>query len=483
MIDPNSAEPDITLILDHAGVIQQAVAGPSIAGEAISDWIGQPWADTVRDHERSGIGRLVEHARRGGVSGIGQVAQRFPSGLVLPLEYTTVRLGDTGGLVAVGRQPHAVTQLQTRLLDAQHVLEQDYWKLRAVETRYRMLLDSAQDALLTLTPETLRIVEINPPAARLLGAASENAQDTRAIDLIALLADADRRTLNDIVMRAQKHGMSNGLLQHIGDRSGPWLVRASSIPSGPVPAPLQLRIVAAAEQPVPTQTADSAAFADLIERWPDGLVTIDREGILLNVNAAFVEMTQEGSRDSLIGQSLGQWLGRRATDLNLLSANVERFGRLQLFSTLIRGTLGSETEVELSAVGDRDEAPRQIAVLIRNIGWHASPTPATATLGTLVNAHAARVGEAPLRAVVDETIALVERHYIETALRKTAGNRTAAAQLLGLSRQSLHTKLRRYGLEHASPASANQPSRPSSSLDRSSLGERPAGLQSRRTAF
>ena len=271
MIDPNSAEPDITLILDHAGVIQQAVAGPSIAGEAISDWIGQPWADTVRDHERSGIGRLVEHARRGGVSGIGQVAQRFPSGLVLPLEYTTVRLGDTGGLVAVGRQPHAVTQLQTRLLDAQHVLEQDYWKLRAVETRYRMLLDSAQDALLTLTPETLRIVEINPPAARLLGAASENAQDTRAIDLIALLADADRRTLNDIVMRAQKHGMSNGLLQHIGDRSGPWLVRASSIPSGPVPAPLQLRIVAAAEQPVPTQTADSAAFADLIERWPDGL--------------------------------------------------------------------------------------------------------------------------------------------------------------------------------------------------------------------
>jgi DNA-binding NtrC family response regulator len=51
--------------------------------------------------------------------------------------------------------------------------------------------------------------------------------------------------------------------------------------------------------------------------------------------------------------------------------------------------------------------------------------------------------------VVDETVALVERHYVDAALRLTAGNRTAAAQLLGLSRQSLHTKLNRYGLDQA----------------------------------
>lgn len=58
----------------------------------------------------------------------------------------------------------------------------------------------------------------------------------------------------------------------------------------------------------------------------------------------------------------------------------------------------------------------------------------------------------PLRTVVDETVAVVERNYVNAALRLTDGNRTAAAQLLGLSRQSLHTKLHRYGLNQAPAA-------------------------------
>ena len=36
---------------------------------------------------------------------------------------------------------------------------------------------------------------------------------------------------------------------------------------------------------------------------------------------------------------------------------------------------------------------------------------------------------------------------IESALELTNGNRTAAAELLGLSRQSLYAKLNRYGLD------------------------------------
>ena len=38
------------------------------------------------------------------------------------------------------------------------------------------------------------------------------------------------------------------------------------------------------------------------------------------------------------------------------------------------------------------------------------------------------------------------RAYIETALQMTSDNRASAAQMLGLSRQSLYVKLRRYGL-------------------------------------
>jgi DNA-binding NtrC family response regulator len=41
----------------------------------------------------------------------------------------------------------------------------------------------------------------------------------------------------------------------------------------------------------------------------------------------------------------------------------------------------------------------------------------------------------------------VERHYIEAALKLTEGNRTAAAEMLGISRQSLYMKLDRYGID------------------------------------
>ena len=56
-----------------------------------------------------------------------------------------------------------------------------------------------------------------------------------------------------------------------------------------------------------------------------------------------------------------------------------------------------------------------------------------------------RLGEASLKVLVSETVGVLERHYIEAALTNTEGNRSAAAKMLGLSRQSLYMKLSRYG--------------------------------------
>ncbi len=303
----NSGEPDITLVLDSAGVINQAIAGNSVADEAVGDWVGLPWMDTVRDDERADIGRLVERTRLGGIAGIGHVAQRFPSGLVVPLEYTMVRLGDGAGIVAVGKQLRAVAQLQSRLLDTQRVLEQDYWKLRAVETRYRLLLDAAQDALVTLDSRTLRIVEINPPAAILLGLTPGDACGAREVELPSLLAENDRKTLRDVVRRARNGEPANGLLRHlkgapsvaqpdrdlsaIGTRhrpalragpdgassepQGPWLVRASLIPAAPGDSLLQLQIAADASQPADEQV-ETAAGARRPDRALAGRLCRDR---------------------------------------------------------------------------------------------------------------------------------------------------------------------------------------------------------------
>jgi DNA-binding NtrC family response regulator len=58
---------------------------------------------------------------------------------------------------------------------------------------------------------------------------------------------------------------------------------------------------------------------------------------------------------------------------------------------------------------------------------------------------------------VEEAVRVLEQHYIEEALDLTGGNRTATADLLGLSRQSLYVKLKRYGLEQESTKDPGDP--------------------------
>ena len=56
------------------------------------------------------------------------------------------------------------------------------------------------------------------------------------------------------------------------------------------------------------------------------------------------------------------------------------------------------------------------------------------------------IGRVPLKDIVRETTDVIERLCIEAALNLTGDNRASAAEMLGLSRQSLYVKLRRFGL-------------------------------------
>ncbi|HJS47509.1 MAG TPA: helix-turn-helix domain-containing protein [Gemmatimonadales bacterium] len=60
---------------------------------------------------------------------------------------------------------------------------------------------------------------------------------------------------------------------------------------------------------------------------------------------------------------------------------------------------------------------------------------------------ALREALAPGSPVTPDSLEDVERRHIHLVLRHTGGNRRQAARLLGISRSTLHNKLRRYGLE------------------------------------
>ena len=135
-------------------------------------------------------------------------------------------------------------------------------------------------------------------------------------------------------------------------------------------------------------------------------------------------------------------------DLNALLVNIERHGAIRLFTTTLRGELGSDSAIEISA--GRSETG-QIGVLLRNVSRRLPMHVEGDMLRTALGSVSEQIGKSPLRKLVKNTVSIVEQHYVKEALELSGGNRTATAELLGLSRQSLYAKLNRYGLDDKGP--------------------------------
>jgi transcriptional regulator PpsR len=266
----NLAQPDVTLLLDMDGVIRDVTLANDVSGEIADAWRGRPWFETVAETGGSKVLRMVEDARDSGISAFRQVDQRFPSGLELPMEYTTVRLGGKSGLIAVGRNLKAVAELQSRLISAQQAMEQDYWKLREVETRYRMLFDASNEAVLLLSVDGLRIVEANPAAIRMSGL-------VRGRELLPEMTAEERAPFQAMLQRVRQNGRAPGTVVHLGAGREAWLARASLLPSEPGSVFMVQLAPAGSNQP--PEQAEPTILDGFVDQLPDAFVVIDRDGI------------------------------------------------------------------------------------------------------------------------------------------------------------------------------------------------------------
>lgn len=189
------------------------------------------------------------------------------------------------------------------------------------------------------------------------------------------------------------------------------------------------------------------AMLALIAAAPDAFVVTDPAGRILAANPAFIDLAQLATEEQARGESLERWLGRPGVDLDVMITNLRQHGSIRLFATTLRGAQGSDAEVEISAVAVPGSKPPCLGFTIRDVGRRfRAETRAVGELSRSVEKAAELVGRVPLKELVQEATDLIERLCIESALELTHGNRASAAQMLGLSRQSLYVKLRKYGI-------------------------------------
>jgi transcriptional regulator PpsR len=309
-----------------------------------------------------------------------------------------------------------------------------------------MLFQMASEAIIIVDSATARIVEANPAATLLLG------ETTKRIVGRAFPEGFDAESsqaLEALLARARAVGRSEDVPVRLENDPRPFVASASVIQQDNA-ALILVRI--AMLQPDAGLPRAKSMLLRVVESAPDGFVVTDYEGKILTANLAFIQLAQLSSEDQAAGESLERWLGRPGVDLNVLLTNLRQHGAVRLFATTLRGEFGSTAEVEISAVAVPHGEQRCMGFTIRHVGQRLAAEPRAArNLPRSVEQLTELVGRVSLKELVRESTDLIERLCIEAALELTRDNRASAAEMLGLSRQSLYVKLRRYGLGDLSP--------------------------------
>jgi len=462
---------DISLVLDSGGlVLDVIVQDAALAALVGAGWKGRRWVDSVSVESREKIDSLLREAMAGAPSRWRQINHTLPDHDDLPVAYAAVRLSDDDVaeglpcLVAFGRDLRSNVQMQRRLVEAQQAMERDYWRFREAETRYRTLFQTAPEAVLIADGQTLKVLEANPAAELLAGRSAARLQGA---PLSSLFDGAAHERLQNLVAAARAAGAREPARVRLAPGSGG---SSGSAGSGEVDvhaalfrqeqaAYLLIRLLPVQSERgnrkgrgtvLPAGAAGDSAGA-LLEAYarsaPDALVFTDLTGRIVRANAAFAALAQLSAEDLARGEMLDRWLGRTGVELSVLLSNLSQHGSVGLFTTSLRGEVGAVHEVEISATQLASTQPPTLAFAVRDIGRRLPGdervSPKLARSATELTE---LVGRVPMKDIVSETSDLIEQLCIETALQMTNDNRALAAQFLGLSRQSLYVKLRRYGL-------------------------------------
>ncbi|WP_137181298.1 transcriptional regulator PpsR [Roseomonas sp. AR75] len=441
------ASADVALVLDDAGAIRDVGFGSDELANDLDNggtWLGRPWIDTVSRDSRGKVEALLDPSTPSDAPRWRHVNHVLAEGSTVPILCAIAPLGRAGRRVVFGRDLRPLSQLQQRLVEVQQSMERDYSRLRQAETRYRLLFQMSVDPLLVLDSESLRILEANPAAQRLF------AQATRRLPgrpVPELFCAQDRAGLQTMLATLRSAGRVDDMRARLGEDGPELLVSASTFrQEGSVLILVRLERAEGAAA-ADGNVAQGARLLKVMDGVPDAFVVTDRDARILSANAAFLDMVQITGEEQARGVALERWVGRQGVELEVLLATLRSRGSVRMFTTMLRGDLGALTEVEVSAVSVLHGGEPCFGFLLRDIGPRAKP-PARMGNGATrsVEQLTELIGRVPLKDLVREATDAIERLCIEAALDLTGDNRASAAEMLGLSRQSLYVKLRRYGL-------------------------------------
>ena len=359
-----------------------------------------------------------------------------------PVRYSFHRIGPDGALLMLGRDLRPIAEMQHQLIQTQLRLEQDYEAQREFETRLRVMMDVTRDAVAFVSISTGRIVDLNAAAATLLG------DSTNALTGSAFATEFDGRKRGELMEALVNASMAEGNtpVALTARRSR----RDLSVTARMFRAAGERMLLCRFENADDASNLIDGLSENLAAFYRDGveaLLFTDRTGAIQSANDAFLNLVDAAHLSAVKGKFLSDFMVRGTVDMRVLIDNAARAGQMRMFATRMLSEHGAQVAVEMSATWLQSTTNPAVVFVIRDASRADALRKTSAPAGDEgMRSVMELVGSATLKDIVAETTDVVEKMCIETALELTRNNRVAAAEMLGLSRQSLYVKLRKYGL-------------------------------------
>ena len=434
---------DVSLVINSKGIVEDVSTGQdTMATLGCHSWLGKRWIDTVTSESKRKIEDLLVAQPEDQNLLWRHVNHPLPAGGEFAIQYISVALKGHK-LLAVGRNLERLAELQRRLIETQQSMERDFLRLRHIEARYRVLFETSPEAVLMVDTQSYRLIEANAGAQSLFKDAGKRLVGRDLRDCMEPESQGEVQSLLRTALASGRIEMCSANLQ---GSAIPVTVSATVLRQEGG-AQFLVRLAQRESSAASDLTVDaSVVLSQAMEHFPDGWLLTDTSGMVRSLNEEGMALFGLTAASQVVGQYLESWLIRGAVDWGVLNTSLKQQIPVRNFATELRTLSGMTLPVEISGVYLAKPEPLFV-MFVRDLNRRSqssnhqsqpSPNP-FADLSQLV-------GRRPIKDIVSETVDTIERMCIEAAIKLTNNNRASAAEMLGLSRQSLYVKLRKFGI-------------------------------------
>lgn len=429
---------DVILTLNGDDTIVSAWTNEARPVPETESWVGRTFADLLAGPSQGQFLRARRHLDEGNEPRArAQIDLPIGNGHVVSLAVQLEKTATGMRLICLDQRPlaDAIARADRLQLALEAVSAED----RTDSGIQRALLANLESAIVIVDVATGRILDLSKPAIALLAVSGDMAGSLSSGTAFTQCFEGRRRSefIDSLCAAATANRSITADLR--ADRGEvtvrPRMTRAND-------AIILICDIDFAQHD--GRTDGPAGLAALSQNSPDGMVCVDETGRITTMNEAFLRLVAAPSDTQLEGRSIVDFLLRGSIDFKAMIDP----RRARTFNTRIVGLTGQRTAVEATVAtlpgGGHGLVLRDITIEEASRSVAETVTPEGLQRPAVDPAR--QVGTVPLRDIVASMTDVIERDCVEAAIELTQNNRVAAAEMLGLSRQSLYVKLRKYGL-------------------------------------